>query len=151
MTAANPRVVGVSIKRKEDFRLLTGRGKYAADVRLPGLLQAAMLRSPHPHARIAAIRAGAARALPGVAAVITADDLGSVGRIPVRLGQRSGAGATACAAPGRRSRLARCCCTSARTTAPESTNTSAEPGACQTSSASSSVNGHRTPSERHAM
>ncbi len=99
MNAVSPRVVGVPIKRKEDFRLLTGRGKYAADVRLPGLLHAAILRSPHPHARIAAIRGDAARALPGVVAVITADDLGSVGRIPVRLGQRSGAGATACLQP----------------------------------------------------
>src|SRR2546426_2111366 len=99
MTAASPRVVGVPIKRKEDFRLLTGRGKYAADVRLPGLLHAAILRSPHPHARIAAIRGDAARALPGVVAVITADDLGSVGRIPVRLGQRSGAGAPPCPQP----------------------------------------------------
>src|SRR5206468_9178736 len=92
-------MIGLPIKRKEDFRLLTGRGKYAADVRLPGLLHAAVLRSPHPHARIAAIRAGAARALPGVAAVITADDLGAVGRIPVRLGQRSGAGPIACLQP----------------------------------------------------
>jgi aerobic carbon-monoxide dehydrogenase large subunit len=92
-------MIGQPIKRKEDFRLLTGRGKYAADIRLPGLLQAAMLRSPHPHARIAAIRAGAARALPGVAAVITADDLGAVGRIPVRLGQRAGVGPNACLQP----------------------------------------------------
>jgi carbon-monoxide dehydrogenase large subunit len=92
-------MIGQPIKRKEDFRLLTGRGKYAADIRLPGLLHAAMLRSPRPHARIAAIRAGAARALPGVAAVITADDLGAVGRIPVRLGQRAGVGPNACLQP----------------------------------------------------
>ena len=93
------RVIGLSVRRKEDFRLLTGRGKYAADVRMPGLLHAAVLRSPHPHARIAAIRTDAARALPGVVAVITADDLGAVGRIPVRLGQRAGAGPTACLQP----------------------------------------------------
>ena len=92
-------MIGQPIKRKEDFRLLTGRGKYAADVRLPGLLHAAMLRSPYPHARITAIRAEAARALPGVAAVIAADDLGAVGRIPVRLGQRAGAGPNACLQP----------------------------------------------------
>src|SRR5262245_64544217 len=66
--AAGYRVIGVPMKRKEDHRLLTGRGKYAADVRVPGLLYAAVLRSPHPHARIGAIRAGAARAVPGVAA-----------------------------------------------------------------------------------
>jgi carbon-monoxide dehydrogenase large subunit len=92
-------VIGAAVKRKEDFRLLTGRGKYAADVRLPDLLHAAVLRSPHPHARIAALRADAARSLPGVAAVITAADLGAVGRIPVRLGQRAGAGPSACLQP----------------------------------------------------
>jgi aerobic carbon-monoxide dehydrogenase large subunit len=92
-------VIGAAIKRKEDARLLTGRGKYAADVRLPGLLHATAVRSPHPHARIAAVRADAARALPGVAEVISADDLGPVGRIPVRLGQRAGAGPTACLQP----------------------------------------------------
>jgi aerobic carbon-monoxide dehydrogenase large subunit len=98
-TAAAYRVIGAPMKRKEDFRLLTGRGKYAADVRLPGLLHAAMLRSPHPHARIVAVRAEAARAVPGVFAVITADDLGIVPRIPVRLGQRAGVGPTACLQP----------------------------------------------------
>jgi carbon-monoxide dehydrogenase large subunit len=97
--AADYRVIGVPMKRKEDHRLLTGRGKYAADVRVPGLLYAAVLRSPHPHARIVAVRAGAARAVPGVAAVITADDLGTVPRIPVRLGQRAGVGPNACLQP----------------------------------------------------
>ncbi len=98
-TAVAYRVIGAPMKRKEDFRLLTGRGKYAADVRLPGLLHATMLRSPHPHARIVAVRADAARAVPGVFAVITADDLGIVPRIPVRLGQRAGVGPTACLQP----------------------------------------------------
>src|SRR4029450_1693689 len=93
------RVIGAPTKRKEDFRLLTGRGKYAADVRLPGLLHAAVSRSPHPHARIAAIRSAPARALPGVFAVITANDLGTVPRIPVRLGQRAGVGPNACLQP----------------------------------------------------
>ena len=97
--AVDYRVIGVPMKRKEDFRLLTGRGTYAADVRRPGLLHAAVLRSPHPHARLAAIRADAARAIPGVAAVITAADFGTVPRIPVRLGQRSGAGPAACLQP----------------------------------------------------
>jgi len=98
-SAADYRVIGVPMKRKEDFRLLTGRGKYAADVRVPGLLHAAVLRSPHPHARITGVRADGARAVPGVAAVITADDLATVPRIPVRLGQRAGAGPTACLQP----------------------------------------------------
>src|SRR4030095_8742425 len=65
----------------------------------PGLLYAAVLRSPHPHARIAAVRADAARAMSGVLAVITASDLGAVPRIPVRLGQRAGVGPTACLQP----------------------------------------------------
>ena len=97
--SAGYRVIGAPIRRKEDFRLLTGRGTYAADVRVPGLLYAAVLRSPHPHARITAIRGDAARAMPGVLAVITADDLGVVPRIPVRLGQRAGVGPTACLQP----------------------------------------------------
>ena len=51
------RSFGTSVRRKEDPRLLTGRGKYAADFRLPGLLHAAVVRSPHAHARLGAIRA----------------------------------------------------------------------------------------------
>ena len=82
------RTFGTSVRRKEDPRLLTGRGKYAADFRLPGMLHAAVVRSPHAHARLGAIRAKAALGLPGVIAVITGEDLGAVGRIPVRLGPR---------------------------------------------------------------
>src|SRR3989442_15583350 len=79
-------MIGASIRRTEDRRLLTGRGKYAADFRLPGMLHAAVLRSPHAHARLGTIYPEAARGLGGVAAVITARDLAGVGRIPVRLG-----------------------------------------------------------------
>jgi aerobic carbon-monoxide dehydrogenase large subunit len=79
------------MRRKEDARLLTGRGAYAADFRLPGMLRAAVLRSPHAHARLGEIGAKAALALPGVVAVVTADDLGPIGRIPTRLGHRTGA------------------------------------------------------------
>jgi carbon-monoxide dehydrogenase large subunit len=80
--------VGRSVRRLEDRRLLTGRGTYAADFRLPRMLQGAVLRSPHAHARLGAIRVEAALALPGVVAVVTGEDLGDVGRIPVRLGAR---------------------------------------------------------------
>jgi aerobic carbon-monoxide dehydrogenase large subunit len=45
------RAFGKSIRRKEDARLLTGRGKYAVDFRLSGMVQAAVLRSPHPAPR----------------------------------------------------------------------------------------------------
>src|SRR5204863_4329365 len=80
--------IGRSVRRIEDRRLLTGRGKYAADFRLPGMLHAAVLRSPPAHARLHAIRAKAALGSPGVVAVVTAEDLGAFGRIPVRLGPR---------------------------------------------------------------
>jgi carbon-monoxide dehydrogenase large subunit len=80
--------IGRPMRRTEDARLLTGRGKYAADFRAPGMLHAAVLRSPHAHASLGAIRTRDALALPGVAAVVTSQDLGDIGRIPVRLGPR---------------------------------------------------------------
>ena len=54
--------VGDRHLRKEDPRLLTGRGRYVADIALPGLLHAVLLRSPHAHARIHRIDAARARA-----------------------------------------------------------------------------------------
>lgn len=76
--------IGQSVRRREDLRLLTGRGCYVDDVRLPGALEAAVLRSPHAHARIRRLDASAALAQPGVVAVLTAVDLPDV-RIPVRI------------------------------------------------------------------
>jgi len=70
--------MGKSVRRVEDDPLLKGRGKFVADVRLPGTLEAVFLRSPHAHAVVRAINATAARAAPGVTAVITAADI--VGR-----------------------------------------------------------------------
>ena len=67
--------IGLSVKRKEDGRLLTGRGRYVADVRLHGLLDAAIVRSPHAHARIERVDARRALAQPGVVAVLTVADL----------------------------------------------------------------------------
>ncbi len=66
---------GAAVKRREDPRFLRGEARYVDDVTLPGMLHAALLRSPHAHARIAAIRVKAARALPGVAAVFTFAEL----------------------------------------------------------------------------
>ena len=75
--------VGASIRRKEDPRLLTGRGRFVADIALPHTLHVAFVRSPFAHARIAGIDAAAARAAAGVAAVVTAADL--AGRVnPIR-------------------------------------------------------------------
>ena len=64
--------VGRSLPRIEDASLLTGRGRYIDDLGVPpGTLHAAILRSPHAHAEIAAIDIDRVRAAPGVAAVLT--------------------------------------------------------------------------------
>src|SRR5579884_1215605 len=62
--------IGAGIRRKEDGRLLTGEGQYVDDLNLPGTLHLAMLRSPHAHARIRGLDLAAARARPGVVAVV---------------------------------------------------------------------------------
>ena len=67
--------VGTSVRRVEDRRLLTGHGRYVADVLPPNCLHAAFLRSPHPHATITSIDPGPARRLPGVVAVVTWKEL----------------------------------------------------------------------------
>ncbi|HEV2630335.1 MAG TPA: xanthine dehydrogenase family protein molybdopterin-binding subunit [Pseudolabrys sp.] len=66
---------GARVARVEDPALLSGRGRFVDDVKLPGMLHACFVRSPHGHARIRGIDAAAAKALPGVHAVFTADDM----------------------------------------------------------------------------
>ena len=68
-----------AVRRREDPRLITGAGEFVDDLRVPGCLHAAMLRSPHAHARIASVDAAAARGAPGVVGVFVAADLGAVG------------------------------------------------------------------------
>ena len=75
---------GQSIKRFEDHRLLTGQSSYVDDMTRPGMLHALIIRSPHGHARIRGIDASAALALPGVAAVVTAQDIAEVAQLPTR-------------------------------------------------------------------
>ena len=70
--------VGASFKRIEDEALLTGRGRYVDDLDMPGLLEAAFVRSPHPHARIVSVDTTAAREFPGVRAVFSHEDLAAV-------------------------------------------------------------------------
>ena len=70
-----PKTIGQPLRRKEDLRLVTGNGRYSDDVSLPGQAYAAILRSPHAHARIRAIDTAAARAMPGVLAVLTGADV----------------------------------------------------------------------------
>jgi aerobic carbon-monoxide dehydrogenase large subunit len=77
-------LVGSPIERVEDLRFLRGKGEYVDDVTRPGLLHAVILRSSVAHGRIVSIDAGAALALPGVHAVITAADIGEVPTIPLR-------------------------------------------------------------------
>src|SRR5713226_10104201 len=66
--------IGKDIKRREDPDLLTGRAEFTNDVKLPGMLYAAVLRSPYAHARIVSIDTSAAKKLPGVHAVLTGSD-----------------------------------------------------------------------------
>ncbi|WP_428261356.1 xanthine dehydrogenase family protein molybdopterin-binding subunit [Haliangium sp.] len=74
--------IGAPVKRKEDFRFITGQGRYVDDITLPGQLYAHIVRSPHAHARIVSIDAGETRSAPGVVAVYTGADMADVGGLP---------------------------------------------------------------------
>src|SRR5262249_25198042 len=67
--------IGARVLRKEDRRLVTGRGRYVDDIRVDGLLHAAIVRSPHAHARIGAIDCRGTLRVPGVVAALVARDL----------------------------------------------------------------------------
>jgi aerobic carbon-monoxide dehydrogenase large subunit len=75
---AAERYTGASIKRSEDPRILTGAGRYVDDIKLPGMLHAAFVRSPLAHARVLSVDVSAARALPGVVAAFTGADLEAI-------------------------------------------------------------------------
>ena len=75
-----------SVRRREDAKLLTGRGSYAADGLRDGMLVAALVHSPHAHATIVGIDTAGARAIPGVVGVYTHVDLTDVGPIPGGIG-----------------------------------------------------------------
>jgi carbon-monoxide dehydrogenase large subunit len=85
-----PGPIGQSVLRKEDRPLMTGQGCFADDFELPGVAEAAVLRSDQAHARLGEIDASAARALPGVLDVFTAADLAAETRIPMRMFKREG-------------------------------------------------------------
>jgi aerobic carbon-monoxide dehydrogenase large subunit len=63
--------IGARVKRKEDKRFITGKGKYTDDIRMENQAYAAFVRSPHAHARVKGIDASAAEAMEGVIAVLT--------------------------------------------------------------------------------
>jgi aerobic carbon-monoxide dehydrogenase large subunit len=75
--------IGQPVRRREDFRLLTGNGCYSDDYNFPGQAYAVMVRSPHAHARIRAIDVGAAAAAPGVLTVLTGRELLDDGLEPI--------------------------------------------------------------------
>jgi carbon-monoxide dehydrogenase large subunit len=78
--------IGAPITRQEDARFLTGRATFIDDIKVPDMLHAAILRSPHAHARIRAIDTTLAQALPGVIAILSWQDIAAVAKpIPVRL------------------------------------------------------------------
>ncbi|PZW49142.1 carbon-monoxide dehydrogenase large subunit [Humitalea rosea] len=83
--------IGASVKRKEDLRFLSGRGRYTDDMNRPGQTHAVFLRSPHPHARIDAVDSAAARAMPGVVAIFTGADIkaSGIGGLPCGWGVKN--------------------------------------------------------------
>ncbi|HTW72272.1 MAG TPA: xanthine dehydrogenase family protein molybdopterin-binding subunit [Acetobacteraceae bacterium] len=81
--SANATGIGRSVRRREDPRLLSGNGRYSDDLNVPGQAYAIMVRSPHAHARLGAIDTAAARALPGVLAVLKGQDMLADGLHPI--------------------------------------------------------------------
>src|ERR1700759_2699433 len=67
--------VGQSLKRREYFKFLTGKGRYVDDIKLPGMLYAAIARSPHAHAIIRNVELRSAKAAPSVRLVLAAQNL----------------------------------------------------------------------------
>ena len=80
----SPSIIGDTPRRREDARFVTGHGAYLDDLPFDRLAHAVLLRSPHAHARIGGIDVRAARTMPGVLAVLTADDARSDGLLPLR-------------------------------------------------------------------
>ncbi|MEQ9125926.1 MAG: xanthine dehydrogenase family protein molybdopterin-binding subunit, partial [Alphaproteobacteria bacterium] len=71
--------IGAAVRRKEDFRFVTGRGSYTDDINRPGQSYAAFVRSPHAHAKLDGIDPSTALAVDGVVAVFTGQDLADAG------------------------------------------------------------------------
>ncbi|MDB5860489.1 MAG: putative carbon monoxide dehydrogenase large chain, partial [Ramlibacter sp.] len=75
--------IGESVRRKEDYRFLTGSGQYTDDINLPNQRYAVFVRSPHAHAGIKRVDIARAAAMPGVARVFTGQDVaGKMGGLP---------------------------------------------------------------------
>ncbi len=83
MATSDKNGIGQPVRRREDFRLLTGKGRYSDDFNFPGQAHAVMVRSPHAHARILSIDTRAAIPAPGVLAVLTGRDMLEDGLQPI--------------------------------------------------------------------
>src|ERR1044072_6960859 len=88
MTAVEPapsaeKWVGRALRRKEDPRMITGRGRYVDDQVVPGMLYMAVVRSPEAHAKITSIDTSGAAGLPGIHGVFTAADLDIASPLPM--------------------------------------------------------------------
>src|SRR3954468_9197805 len=86
MTAGNNKWIGQSVERIEDPPLVTGRGRFAADISFPHQLHMRIVRSPYAHARLLSVDTAAAAALPGVFAGWTAADIPDGGPVDFREG-----------------------------------------------------------------
>lgn len=89
-------LIGSSLRRREDGPLLRGEGRYVEDVRLPGMLHMAVVRSPYPHARLGRVDLEAVRQMPGVIVAAAAADLAD---IRPTMGDPAPAGLTAAPRP----------------------------------------------------
>ena len=85
-----PDYIGKSVKRVEDRRFITGRGRYTDDIVLPNMTYVSIVRSPHAHARITGIDTEAARNHPGVVTVFVGQDLVDDGINPIPTGWQIG-------------------------------------------------------------
>ncbi|MGH9338861.1 MAG: xanthine dehydrogenase family protein molybdopterin-binding subunit [Acidobacteriota bacterium] len=81
-----PKFIGARVTRREDPNLITGKGKYVADIRLKGAAYMAVVRSPHAHARILSIDSESARSLPGILGIFTGRDVNSHFAAPLPVG-----------------------------------------------------------------
>jgi aerobic carbon-monoxide dehydrogenase large subunit len=79
---ATARLLGASIKRREDPRFITGKGNYTDDLKLAGMTHAVFVRSPHANAKIRKIDTTKAAKMPGVVAIFTGKDLAGVNSLP---------------------------------------------------------------------
>ncbi len=80
--ATSVKMMGQSLKRREDPKLITGTGNFLDDIKVQGMTHAAVLRSPYAHAKILTIDASKARALPGVLAVYVGEDMLDINPLP---------------------------------------------------------------------